>query len=430
MHSVKEIKDDPAKLDKGLVSRGLEPISEKLLKIDIERRAQIQISETTRALLNKLSNDFKKLGHAPNEQKISEIRNEIKFKKGEMSAAEEKLKALDTKLNDILLSLPNIPSSDCPQGMTENDNVEIHRWGKVREFKFKPKEHFDIPAAKGLDFEISSKISGSRFVVLRSQMAKLHRAIGQFMLDVHAEENNLEETWVPVLVNSKSMFGTGNLPKFAEDSYQTKDGKWLIPTAEVPLTNIVANSVLLQSELPKRLVAHSQCFRSEAGSAGKDTKGMLRQHQFEKVEMVTVCIPENSDTELTRMKRCAEKILEMLNLPYRTVILCTGDMGFSSEKTYDIEVWLPGQNKYREISSCSNCGDFQARRMSARYKESTESKPKLVNTLNGSGLAVGRCLIAILENYQEIDGSLVIPKALIKYMGGYTNISPQGKLEK
>ena len=429
MHDLKEIRVNTKAFDDGLKKRGLAAKSKEILHLDAERRIQITLAEEARSKQKKLSKEFNIANKDSNTSKILELKSAILESKKIISQAEDKLKILDTQLEELLLFIPNIPDGECPKGSNEKDNVEMIKWGDIRQFQFQPKEHFDIPAATGLDFESSSKVSGSRFVILKGSMAKLQRALSQFMLDTHVEEHGLNEVWVPVLVNPSSMIGTGNLPKFAEDSYQTTDGKWLIPTAEVPLTNTASQTVFAGSDLPQRLVAHSQCFRSEAGSAGRDTKGMLRQHQFEKVEMVTICKPENSESELKRMLNCAQKILQKLNLPYRTVILCTGDMGFSSQKTFDIEVWLPGQKQYREISSCSNCGSFQARRMLARYKENSAAKPSFVNTLNGSGLAIGRCLIAVLENYQQEDGSVIIPEVLKKYMNNNSRISPEGHME-
>jgi seryl-tRNA synthetase len=339
-------------------------------------------------------------------------------------------KALDEKLNDLLMGIPNLPYDEVPEGADEDDNVEMHTWGTPRSFDFAPKEHFEITGVKpGMDFETAAKLSGSRFVVLSGGVARVHRALAQFMLDTHIEENGLSETWTPVLVLDEMMYGTGQLPKFGEDSYQTREGWWLVPTAEVTLTNIVNGVTIEEDYLPRRYVAHTQCFRSEAGSAGRDTSGMLRQHQFEKVEMVSVTHPDKSREELDRMTRCAEGILEKLGLPYRTVVLCTGDMGFGARRTHDIEVWLPGQDKYREISSVSVCGDFQARRMNARFKPSAGGKPEFVHTLNGSGLAVGRCLIAVLENGQQEDGSVLLPEALHPWLRGKTRLTPEGHLE-
>ena len=316
-----------------------------------------------------------------------------------------------------------------PDGASEDDNVEIHQWGKPVNFGFEPKEHFDLSAVKyGMDFATAARLSGSRFVVMSGAVARLHRALAQFMIDTHTMENGLTEVNTPVLVRDQAMHGTGQLPKFAEDSYQTTNGWWLIPTSEVTLTNLVSGQTLDEASLPRRYTAHSLCFRSEAGSAGRDTSGMLRQHQFEKVEMVSVTKPEDSIAELDRMTACAQRILEELELPYRTVMLCTGDMGFGARKTHDIEVWLPGQNTYREISSCSVCGDFQARRMNTRFKRVDQKKPEFVHTLNGSGLAVGRCLIAVLENGQQKDGSVVLPKALYPWLGGKTYITADGEI--
>ncbi len=328
------------------------------------------------------------------------------------------------------MRIPNLPLEETPDGRNEDDNVEVRRWGHVRNFDFNPKEHFDIEGVKpGMDFQAASKLSGSRFVVLKGAVIRVHRALGQFMLDTHINEHQLQETWTPVLVKDEAMYGTGNLPKFAEDSYQTTNGWWLIPTAEVTLTNTVAGDILEASQLPIRMTALTQCFRSEAGSAGKDTSGMLRQHQFEKVEMVTICTPEDAVNEHNRMTRCAEVILEKLGIPYRTLALCTGDMGFGAQKTFDLEAWLPGQNKYREISSVSTCGTFQARRMNARFRPAGGAKPEFLATLNGSGLAVGRCLIAVLENGQQADGSVDLPVVLHPYLGGKTRISAAGVLE-
>jgi len=317
-----------------------------------------------------------------------------------------------------------------PDGPDESANREIRRWGTPRALDFTPLEHFEIAACReGLDFATAARLSGARFVVLRGAMARLHRALGQFMLDLHVAEHGLAETWTPVLVRPEAMVGTNQLPKFAEDSYQTSNGWWLIPTAEVTLTNTAAGEILEEAALPQRLTAHSQCFRSEAGSAGRDTTGMLRQHQFEKVEMVTLCTPAQGLDEHARMTRCAEAVLERLGLPYRVVVLCTGDMGFGAQKTHDLEVWLPGQGRYREISSVSVCGQFQARRTNARYRPTGGGRPEHICTLNGSGLAVGRALIAVVENGQQADGSVDLPAALAPWLGGARRITPAGALE-
>jgi seryl-tRNA synthetase len=338
--------------------------------------------------------------------------------------------AADAALRDLLLGIPNLPEADVPDGPDETANVEIHRWGAPRNFAHKPLEHFEIPGAKpGFDFEAAGRLSGSRFVVLKGALVRLHRALAQFMLDTHVEKHGLTEIWSPVLVRDEAMLGTGQLPKFAEDSYQTTNGWWLIPTSEVPLTNLVAGKILDEAELPIRMTAHTQCFRSEAGSSGKDTAGMLRQHQFEKVEMVSITRAEDSRAEQDRMTKCAQNVLESLNLPYRTVVLATGDMGFGARRTHDLEVWLPGQDTYREISSVSNCGDFQARRMNARFRRGEGARPEFVHTLNGSGLAVGRTLIAVLENGQEGDGSITLPPVLAPYLGGRLKIGPDGRFE-
>lgn len=336
---------------------------------------------------------------------------------------------LDDRLRQMLLGIPNLPLDDVPVGKDENDNVEIRRWGTPREFDFAPVEHFEIAGVKpGMDFETAAKLSGSRFMMLKGSVARIHRALGQFMLDLHITKHGLEETWAPVLVLEDMMLGTGQLPKFGEDSYQTREGFWLVPTSEVPLTNTVNGDLIDQSTLPRRMVAHSQCFRSEAGSAGRDTTGILRQHQFEKVEMVSITDAENGLPEHARMTRCAEAVLEALELPYRTVVLCTGDMGFGARITHDIEVWLPGQDKFREISSVSYCGDFQGRRMNARYRPEGGGKPVFVHSLNGSGLAVGRALIAVLENGQQQDGSVQLPAALHPYLAGATRLTASGQL--
>jgi seryl-tRNA synthetase len=356
------------------------------------------------------------------------LRALVAEKKAEVAAMTAEAKALDEALSAALAQLPNLPDASAPDGADENDNVEIRRWGEPRQMN-DAKEHYELAGVQaGMDFETAAKLSGSRFVLLRGGVARIHRALAQFMLDTHVTEHGLEETMTPVLVRDDAMYGTGQLPKFSEDSYQTTNGWWLIPTSEVTLTNTVAGEIVSEADLPRRMTSHTLCFRSEAGSAGKDTAGMLRQHQFEKVEMVSITHPDQSMQEHERMTGCAEAILQKLGLAYRTVVLCTGDMGFGAVKTHDIEVWLPGQNTYREISSVSSCGAFQARRMNARFKPADGGKPEFVHTLNGSGLAVGRCLIAVLENGQQPDGSVDLPAVLHPYLGGKTRLAADGSL--
>ena len=429
MHDIRLIREMPEAFDAALARRGEAPRSAELLSIDSSRRAKITAAEAAQAARNAASKEVGAAKGRGDEAEFERLRALVAAKKDEVAALEGEAKAEEDRLRDLLMTLPNWVFDEIPDGDDEDDNVEINRNGSPRNFSFAPKEHYEVPgAAAGLDFETAAKLSGSRFVVLKGAMIRLHRALGQFMLDTHVSENGLTEVWTPVLVREETMRGTGQLPKFAEDSYQTTNGWWLIPTSEVTLTNTVAGDILDADALPIRMTALSQCFRSEAGSAGKDTTGMLRQHQFEKVEMVSITKPEESRAELDRMTRCAEKILEALGLPYRTVMLCTGDIGFGARRTHDIEVWLPGQDTFREISSCSVCGDFQARRMNARYRPTAEAKPDFVHTLNGSGLAVGRALIAVVENYQQEDGSITIPDALRSYMGGAEEITAEGKL--
>jgi seryl-tRNA synthetase len=428
MHDIRFIRENPAAFDAALSRRGLEPMSASLLAMDEARRAKIHAAETAAAAQNAASKDVGAAKARGDDAEFERLRALVAEKKAEGARLTEEAGAEDARLRDALMRIANLPLDEVPDGPDETGNVEIRRWGTPRVMDFKPLEHFDIPGAKdGLDFPTAAKLSGSRFVVLRGSVARVHRALAQFMLDLHTSEHGLAETWTPVLVKEEAMYGTNQLPKFAEDSYQTTNGWWLIPTSEVTLTNSVAGDILDEAALPLRMTAHTHCFRSEAGSAGKDTTGMLRQHQFEKVEMVTICTPETALAEHDRMTKCAEAVLERLGLPYRTIVLCTGDMGFGSQKTHDLEVWLPGQNTYREISSCSTCGQFQARRMNARYR-AAGGKPDFVATLNGSGLAVGRCLIAVLENGQEADGSITLPAALVPYLGGKSRISSDGTL--
>ena len=430
MHDIRAIRENPAAFDAALTRRsGVAPMSAEILALDEGRRAKILAAETAQAAQNAASKEVGAAKARGDEAEFERLRALVAEKKAEVARLTEEAAAEDAKLRDLLLTIPNLPLDDVPTGADENDNVEIRRWGTPRDFDFTPVEHFEIAGVKpGMDFETAAKLSGSRFVLLRGGVARLHRALAQFMLDLHTTEHGLTETITPVLVKDEAMYGTNQLPKFAEDSYQTTNGWWLIPTSEVTLTNTVAGEILDEGQLPIRMTAHTQCFRSEAGSAGKDTSGMLRQHQFEKVEMVSITTPETSLEEHERMTNCAQAVLERLGLPYRTVVLCTGDMGFGARKTHDIEVWLPGQNTYREISSVSVCGDFQARRMNARYRPAGGGKPDFVHTLNGSGLAVGRCLIAVLENGQQADGSVVMPEALVPWLGGKTRLTAEGVL--
>lgn len=429
MHDIRTIRDNPEAFDAAMARRGLSGVSAEVLAIDEARRAAILKAETEQAEANKAAKAIGAAKASGDEAEFERLRAEVAEKKKHIAALNDEAKAKDEELTKLLMTLPNVIADDVPDGADEDDNVEIRRWGTPRVFDFTPKEHYDLAAVQdGLDFETAAKLSGSRFVVLSGAVARLHRALAQFMIDTHVDENGLTETITPVLVREEMMYGTGQLPKFGEDSYKTTNGWWLIPTAEVTLTNIVNGATISADYLPRRYVAHTQCFRSEAGSAGKDTAGMLRQHQFEKVEMVSVTKPEDSEAEHERMTRCAEDILERLGLPYRTVKLCTGDIGFGARRTHDIEVWLPGQDTYREISSVSTTGDFQARRMNARFRPEAGAKPEYVHTLNGSGLAVGRCLIAVLENGQEADGSVTLPGVLHPYLGGKTRITAEGAL--
>ncbi len=429
MHDIRLIRDDPAAFDAAMARRGLSGVSAEVLAIDSARRGKITAAEQALAARNAASKEVGQAKAKGDEAEFERLRALVAEKKDEIARLEAEAAEEDARLTELLLGLPNLPMEDVPDGADEADNVELRRWGTPRAFDFAPKEHFEVPAAAaGMDFETAAKLSGARFMVLKGAVNRLHRALAQFMLDTHVDQNGYTEHWTPVLVRDEIMLGTGQLPKFAGDSYRTENGWWLIPTSEVTLTNTVAGEIVDEATLPRRLTAWSQCFRSEAGSAGKDTRGMLRQHQFEKVEMVSITRPEDSRAELDRMTACAEGILQALELPYRTVVLCTGDMGFGARRTHDIEVWLPGQDAYREISSCSVCGDFQARRMNARFRREGEKRPEFVHTLNGSGLAVGRCLIAVLENCQQADGSVILPEAIRPYMKGAERIAADGTL--
>lgn len=429
MHDIRAIRENPEAFDAGLARRGEPPQSQAILAVDSERRARITAAETAQAEQNKASKEVGAAKASGDEAEFERLRALVAEKKAEVASLQAEAKTFDAQLDDMLARIANTPAGDVPDGRDESDNVEVTRWGDLPAFDFAPKEHYEIAGvAPSMDFETAAKTSGSRFVMLKGAVARLHRALAQFMLDVHTGENGLIELQSPVLVRDEAMYGTDKLPKFGGDSYQTTNGWWLIPTSEVTLTYSVAGDVLDEAALPLRMTAHTLCFRSEAGSAGRDTAGMLRQHQFEKVEMVSITHPDESDTEQKRMLRCAEDILERLGIPYRTVLLCTGDMGFGARRTYDIEAWLPGQNAYREISSVSTTGDFQARRMNARFRPADGGKPQFVHTLNGSGLAVGRCLIAVLENGQQADGSVRLPEALAPYLGGKTLLSADGAL--
>ncbi len=423
MFDIKWIRENPDEFDAGLAKRGVESHAAMLIALDEKRRsaqARAQEIQTERNALSKQIGRAKAKG-----EDASGILTQVSQSKTAQAEAETEHAQASADLELVLSAIPNIPFDDVPVGKDEADNVEVRTWGTLPKFNFQPREHFELGESLGLmDFETAAKLSGSRFVLLSGALARLERALGNFMLNVQTDEHGYTEVNPPALVNDATMYGTGQLPKFGPDLFKTEDGYWLIPTAEVPLTNIVAGHILDEDYLPRRYTALTWCFRSEAGAAGRDTRGMIRQHQFSKVEMVSITKPEHSDAELKRMTECAEDILKRLQLPFRTVVLATGDMGFGARKTFDIEVWLPGQNAYREISSCSNCGDFQARRMKARYREKGEKELKFVHTLNGSGLAVGRTLIAVMENYQQVDGSIVVPDVLIPYMGGLDVLSP------
>ena len=429
MHDIRLVREDPQAFDAALARRGLKPMSAEILAIDAERRGRIAAAEAAQAERNAASKQVGRAKAAGDEAGFERLRRLVADKKDEIARLEAEADEQDKHLEALLLTIPNAPLDGVPEGPDERANVELRRWGAPRDFGFKPREHWELGGAMGcMDFETAARLSGSRFTVLKGAVARLNRAIVQFMLDVHLEAGR-REVWTPFLVRQEVMVGTGQLPKFGQDSFQTTDGRWLIPTNEVTLTNTVRDSILDAADLPIRLCGHAHCFRSEAGSAGKDTRGMLRQHQFEKVEMVSITRPEDSLDELEHMTRAAEGILERLELPYRRVVLSTGDMGFGARRTHDIEVWLPGQDAYREISSCSVCGDFQARRMNARFRREGGGRPEYVHTLNGSGLAVGRTLIAVMENGQGEDGSVALPPALAPYMGGASRISPSGALE-
>ena len=433
MHDIRFIRDDAERFDKAMARRGLEKQSAAILDIDQKRR---QIMTTLQDLQQKRNETSRQIGEIKKQGGDADaIMAEVAAIKTEMASLEDQEKTLGDELNAMLLSLPNILDDQVPEGADENDNVEVRSYGDARLPSFTAKDHVELGETLGMmDFAAGAKLSGSRFVVLKSGLARLERALASFMLDTHCGEFGYQEVLPPALVKSETMQGTGQLPKFAEDLFHTDDDRWLIPTAEVPLTNLVANEILNADELPLRMTAYTPCFRAEAGAAGRDTRGMIRQHQFSKVELVSIVEPEESDAELDRMTSCAEEILKRLGLSYRVMMLSSGDTGFSAQRTYDIEVWLPGQDNgedggkgmYREISSCSNCGPFQARRMKARFRNKGEKDTRFVHTLNGSGLAIGRTMIAVLENYQDEDGSVYIPDVLQPYMGGMTKLSIDG----
>ncbi|MCJ2183213.1 serine--tRNA ligase [Novosphingobium sp. 1949] len=426
MHDIRLIRENPAAFDAGMARRGVEPQSARILELDEQRRALATRAQEGQSRRNEASKAIGKAMGQGDTATAEALKAEVAALKDSLPALEAEEKALAAQLSDILAALPNTPFEDVPEGADENDNVEVTRWGTPGTYAFTPREHADIGPALGLDFETGAKLSGARFTFLKGQMARLHRALAQFMLDTQTATNGYMECNVPLLVKDETAYGTGQLPKFSEDLFQTTDGRWLIPTAEVSLTNAVANEIVDTAALPLRMTALTPCFRSEAGAAGRDTRGFIRQHQFEKVELVTVCQPEDSAAEHERMVAAAEGILQALELPYRKVLLCTGDMGATAKKTFDLEVWLPGQQAYREISSISNCGDFQARRMNARFKPDGAKKTEFLHTLNGSGLAVGRTLVAVLENYQLEDGSVRVPEALKPWMGGLEVLQPIG----
>ncbi|MGF1630992.1 MAG: serine--tRNA ligase [Kiloniellaceae bacterium] len=426
MFDIRWIREEPEAFDAAMKRRGVAPLSAAILDLDARRReaqTALQSMQTRRNEASKAIGEAKRKG-----EDAAALMTEVAGLKDQMAAAEEGERLLGDELQELLSGLPNAPLPDVPEGPDETTNVLLRSHLEPRRFNFKPKEHFELGEALSLlDFEAAAKLSGARFAVMRGKLARLHRALAQFMLDLHTTEHGYTEVAPPFLVRDEVLYGTGQLPKFAEDLFRTTHGLWLIPTAEVPLTNLVADEIVAAEALPLRFTALTPCFRSEAGSAGRDTRGMLRQHQFEKVELVSITTPEHSAEELERMVGCAETVLQRLDLPYRTMVLSTGDMGFAAAKTYDVEVWLPGQDAYREISSCSNCGDFQARRMKGRFRPAGDEKgTRFVHTLNGSGVAVGRCLIAVMENCQQADGSIAVPEVLRPYMGGLEVIAADG----
>jgi seryl-tRNA synthetase len=429
MHDIRAIRENPQAFDAGLARRGLPPRSESLIALDEKRRAAIAELQRAQERRNAASKEIGAAMARKDIQAAEDLKAEVAGLKATMPELEAAEREANAALDTALAEIPNLPFDDVPEGKDEDDNVEVRRHGEPPAFpnSFKPKEHFELGEALGLmDFDAAAKLSGARFVVLKGALARLSRALEQFMLNLHTIEHGYQEIEPPVLVRDDAMFGTAQLPKFREDQFAAGDGFWLIPTAEVPMTNLVRESIVDERTLPLRFTAGTLCFRAEAGAAGRDTRGMIRQHQFKKVELVSITTPEQARDEHERMTACAEEVLKQLGLHFRTVALCTGDMGFASRKTYDIEVWLPGQGRFREISSCSVCGDFQARRMNARSKSADAKSTRFVHTLNGSGVAVGRALVAVMENYQQPDGSITIPEVLRPYMGGLEKIEAKG----
>jgi seryl-tRNA synthetase len=425
MHDLKALRADPDAFAAGLARRGISDAAALLLAADAERRAAETKAQEALARRNAASKEIGAAMAAKDGAKADALKAEVAGLKDEIAALEEAARSASDKAEGLLVSLPNLPAADVPDGVDEHGNVEVMKWGSLRDFDFAPLEH-DIVAAKlGYDPEAAARVAGARFAVLKGPLARLQRALGQYMIDTQTQLRGFTEVATPYLVKAEAAFGTGNLPKFAEDLFQTTDGRYLIPTAEMSLTNLVAGEIVDAAALPIRMTALTPCFRSEAGSAGRDTRGLIRQHQFEKCELVTICAPEQAEAEHKHMLESAEAILQALGLPYRRMLLCAGDMGFSARKTFDLEVWLPGQGAYREISSISDCGEFQGRRMNARWKVAGEKGSRgPVNTLNGSGLAVGRTLVAVIENYQQADGSVIIPDVLKPYMAGIDRLEP------
>jgi seryl-tRNA synthetase len=422
MHDIRAIRADPAAFDAAMARRGLAPVSSEILALDTRRRALLSEIQKRQAYRNARSKRIGELMRTGRTQEAAELRADIE--EAVDSVVDEEAKELDRQIGDLLSGLPNILDPDVPDGPDESANIVLQQQGEPRDRGYQPKQHFELGEALGLmDFATAAKLAGTRFVVLRGALARLERALGQFMLDLHTREHGYTEMVVPSLVNEAAVYGTAQLPKLAEDMFQTTDGRWLIPTAEVPLTNTVAGEIVPEKDLPIRMTALTDCYRAEAGSAGRDTRGMLRQHQFRKVEMVSITHPEHSVAEHERMTGCAEKVLRLLEIPFRRVVLSAGDTGFAAARTFDLEVWLPGQQAWREISSCSNCRDFQARRMNARFRSADGKSVANVHTLNGSGIAVGRALIAVMENHQQQDGSVLIPEVLWPYMGGVERIA-------